>query len=202
MLKIGDLVLNRKTKQTQQSDTLQQPSGLQLTRRRLLSTAAAGAAAMALPRAAQASASSSADVIVVGAGFSGLAAARKLAKSGKSVLVLEARDRVGGKVLNKVLDDGDITEAGGTYIGPTQTRMANLAKEYGVGLYPTYDIGQDVTIIQGNRTVGSYGPLAEEYAKLVGLLDALSLEVPVDAPWTAKNATEWDSITFYTWLVS
>ena len=134
MLKIADLVLNRNLKQPQPSDSPQQPAASQLTRRRLLSTAAAGAAAMALPRAAEASSSSSADVVVVGAGFSGLAAARRLAKAGKSVIVLEARDRVGGKVRNEVLDDGDITEAGGTYIGPTQTRMAALAKEWGGNL--------------------------------------------------------------------
>src|ERR1700744_6022792 len=184
MLKISDLVLNRKPKQTQESDSPLPFAPSQLTRRRLLSTAAAGAAALALPGSAKAAAaSSSADVIVVGAGFSGLAAARKIAKSGRSVLVLEARDRVGGKVLNKVLEDGDITEAGGTYIGPTQNRMFSLAKEYGVRLYPTYDIGQDVTIVGGNRVVGGYEPgLAAEYQKLVGLLNTLSHEVPVDAP--------------------
>jgi monoamine oxidase len=203
MLKIGDLVLNRKLKQTQEGNLPQQPSGQQITRRRLLSTAAAGAAAMALPRTAEASSSSTADVVVVGAGFSGLAAARKLAKAGKSVIVLEARDRVGGKVLNKVLKDGEITEAGGTYIGPTQTRMACLAKEYGVALYPTYDTGDTVTVIGGNRFVGGYPPaLLAEYGRLVTLLDAMSRQVPVDAPWTATNATEWDSITLYSWLVA
>jgi monoamine oxidase len=203
MLKIGDLVLNRKLKQTQESDSPQQPAGSQVTRRRLLATAAAGAAAMALPRAVEASSSSNADVVVVGAGFSGLAAARKIANGGKSVLVLEARDRVGGKVLNKVLEDGDITEAGGTYIGPTQTRMFALTREYGVSLYPTYDKGSTVTVIGGNRVVGGYDPaLTAEYHKLVTLLDAMSREVPVDAPWTARNAAEWDSITLYSWLVA
>jgi monoamine oxidase len=203
MLKIADLVLNRKLKQTQQSDSPQQPAGSQLTRRRLLSTAAAGAAALALPRAAEASSSSSTDVVVVGAGFSGLAAARKLAKAGKSVIVLEARDRVGGKVRNEVLDDGDITEAGGTYIGPTQTRMAALAKEYGVATYPTFDTGNTVTIIGGTRSEDGYPPaLLAEYVKLVTLLDAMSRQVPVDAPWTATNAAEWDSITLYSWLVA
>ena len=203
MLRIGDLVLNRKLKRTQESDLPQPPTGQRVTRRRLLSTAAAGAAAMALPRTAEASSSSSADVVVVGAGFSGLAAARKIAKAGKSVIVLEARNRVGGKVLNHVLEDGDITEAGGTYIGPTQTRMAALAKEYGVGTYPTYDTGKTVTVIGGTRWEDGYPPaLLAEYGRLAGLLDAMSGEVPVDAPWTATNAAEWDSITLYTWLVA
>ena len=103
-------------------------------------------------------------------------------------MVLEARDRVGGKVLNKVLEDGEITEAGGTYIGPTQTRMFALTKEYGVPLYPTYDKGNTVTVIGGNRVVGGYDPaLTAEYHKLVTLLDAMSREVPVDAPWTASK---------------
>jgi monoamine oxidase len=202
-MKTYNLVLNEKPKQTQTSDLPQQPAGQQLTRRRLLSSAAAGAVALALPRTAEASSSSSADVVVVGAGFSGLAAARTIAKAGKSVIVLEARDRVGGKVLNKVLEDGDITEAGGTYIGPTQTRMAALAEEYGVPTYPTYDTGDAVTIIGGKRVEGRYPPpLLAEYLKLVGLLDAMSREVPVDAPWTATNAKEWDSITLYSWLVA
>jgi monoamine oxidase len=183
----------------------QQPTTMQqrMTRRRLLSTAAAGAAALALPIPAKASSSPRADVVVVGAGFSGLAAARRIANEGRSVLVLEARDRVGGKVLNKVLEDGEITEAGGTYIGPTQTRMFALTKEYGVPLYPTYDKGNTVTVIGGNRVVGGYDPaLAAEYHKLVTLLDTMSLEVPVDAPWTASQAAEWDSITLYSWLVA
>jgi monoamine oxidase len=203
MLKIGDFVLNRKLKQTRGSDLQQHPAGQRITRRRVLSTVAAGAAAMALPRTAEASSSSSADVVVVGAGFSGLAAARKIAKAGKSVIVLEARDRVGGKVLNEVLEDGDITEAGGTYIGPTQTRMAALAKEYGVATYPTYDTGKTVTIIGGYKSEDGYPPaLLTEYLTLVGLLDTMSLQVPVDAPWTAANAAEWDSITLYSWLVA
>jgi monoamine oxidase len=203
MMKIYDLVFSGRPNRTQDSDLPQPPAGQQVTRRRLLSTAVVGAAAMALPRTAEASSSSSADVIVVGAGFSGLAAARAIARAGKSVIVLEARDRVGGKVLNKMLEDGDITEAGGTYIGPTQTRMAALAKEYGVATYPTYDIGKTVTVIGGNRFVGGYPPaLLAEYGKLAGLLDAMSHEVPVDAPWTATNAAEWDSITLYSWLVA
>jgi monoamine oxidase len=203
MMKIYDLVLNDRPKQTQQSDLPQPPAGQQITRRRLLSTAAAGAAAVALPQTAKASSSSSADVIVVGAGFSGLAAARAIAKAGKSVVVLEARDRVGGKVLNHVLEDGDITEAGGTYIGPTQTRMAALAKEYGVATYPTYDTGKTVTVIGGTRSEDGYPPaLLAEYGNLAGLLDAMSREVPVDAPWTATNAAAWDSITLYSWLVA
>src|SRR5689334_15342962 len=118
-----------------------------LTRRGLIGTAMAGSAAMARAttvagRAGQCSAN--VDVVVVGAGFSGLAAAREIAHAGRSVLVLEARDRVGGKVLNQSIGHGEITEAGATYIGPTQDRMASLALEYGVPTYPTYHAGSSV----------------------------------------------------------
>lgn len=185
-----------------EGDMQPQSAAQRITRRKLLAGAAAGAAAIALPRAAAAdSASSSVDVVVVGAGFSGLAAARKIAEAGKSVIILEARDRVGGKVLNKLLDDGEITEAGGTYIGPTQNRMFALAKKYKVPLFPTYDKGSVVSIIGGNRVVGGYAPsVGLEYQKLTKLLNAMSGQVPVDAPWTAEHAVEWDSITLFSWL--
>src|SRR5277367_1704595 len=67
------------------------------------------------------------DVVVVGAGLAGLVAATQLTSSGRSVLVLEARDRVGGRVWNHDLGDGHISERGGTFIGPTQNHVAALA---------------------------------------------------------------------------
>jgi monoamine oxidase len=117
------------------------------------------------------------------------------------VLLLEARDRVGGRVLNHSLGGGQIVEAGGQYIGPTQDRMADLAFEYGVSTYPTFAEGSEVTIIEGQRVVGGYEPsLQEEYAALAGSLQRMAAEVAVDAPWTAARAREWDSQTIHTWL--
>ena len=66
---------------------------------------------------------SSVDVVVVGGGIAGLTAARQLVKAGKSVVVLEARDRVGGRVLNHTLANGSIIESGGAFVGPTQDRV-------------------------------------------------------------------------------
>src|SRR4051794_35296691 len=63
---------------------------------------------------------STVDVVVVGAGISGLVAARHVVRSGRSVLVVEARDRVGGRVLNHRLGTGDTIESGGAFVGPTQ----------------------------------------------------------------------------------
>ena len=104
-----------------------------ITRRRLIGTAAAGAdgrraAGVQLarrppvPPAPPTSWSS-------GAGLAGLTAAREIVKAGRSVIVLEARDRVGGRVLNHSLGGGDYAELGGMFIGPTQDRIRALANE-------------------------------------------------------------------------
>lgn len=105
-----------------------------VSRRRLIGTTAASAATLAAASISQASAQTpmpaavEADVAVIGAGFAGLAAARAIAQAGRSVIVLEARDRVGGRVLNHDIGGGQVLEAGGQYIGPTQHRMFALAE--------------------------------------------------------------------------
>ena len=73
-----------------------------------------------------------ADVVVVGAGLAGLAAARKLTAEGIDCVVLEARDRVGGRTLNHSIGDGKIVEVGGQWVGPTQTRVLELMRELGL----------------------------------------------------------------------
>ena len=125
-----------------------------ITRRGLIRGAAAGAAIAALPKSTQA-ATLTADVIVVGAGLAGLTAARAIAAAGRSVLVLEARTRVGGRVLNHPLDLTRYTELGGMFTGPTQDRIQALAQVMGVDTFPTYNTGNNVF----------YGPRGrEEYA--------------------------------------
>ena len=80
-----------------------------------------------------------ADVCVVGAGFAGLAAARLLRKEGKTVVVLEARDRVGGRVWAKTLDNGLTVSVGGTWIGVDHDRLKALVHEVKLGTYPQYE---------------------------------------------------------------
>src|SRR5215472_702021 len=96
----------------------------------------------------------SADVLVVGAGLAGLTAARELVAEGRSVLVLEARDQVGGRVVNRDIGGGKIVEMGGQWAGPTQDRLLALAADLGVGTFPTYDTGQKVLHFNGKR--GTY----------------------------------------------
>src|ERR671921_1335832 len=95
------------------------------------------------------------DVAVVGAGLAGLVGARDLLAAGHSVLVLEARNRVGGRLLNHTLANGAVVEVGGQWVGPTQDRVLALAEELGVGLFPTYEEGEHFLAIDG--AVKRYG---------------------------------------------
>src|SRR6185436_16861329 len=157
-----------------------------ITRRRFLGTAAAGAAmaSLARPQRAEAFSRHVADVIVVGAGLAGLTAARAIAAAGASVLVLEARDRVGGRVLNHDLGSGRYAELGGMFTGPTQDRIQALAATMGVGTYPTYNTGNNVFYANGRRLeypnntpLGSAPPdptVAADVALAVTLLDQMA----------------------------
>ena len=140
------------------------------------------------------------DVVVVGAGFAGLTAARNVAAAGKSVMVLEARDRVGGRVLNLDLGNGHVTERGGTFVGPTQDHVLALAQALGIGLFDTYDSGDNVYLNNGQRSTFSdssptgSAPLdpviLPDLTTAVTQLDQMATEIPVDAPWTAAKATQ------------
>jgi len=183
------------------------------TRRRFIGGAAAGAALTVAPNAARAAPKppppSSADVVVVGAGLAGLTAAREIARQGRSVLVLEARDRVGGRVLTHALPGRAYAELGGMFTGPTQDHIQALASDVGVGLFPTYNTGNNVFIGGDGRReeypseIGSAPPdpiVAPDILLTVTQLDEMAKEVPVDSPWSAPHAEEWDSQTLDTWL--
>ena len=150
------------------------------------------------------------DYVVVGAGFAGLTAARSIAGAGKSVMVLEARDRVGGRVLNLDLGNGAVTERGGTFVGPTQDHVLALAEALGIGLFDTYDTGDNVYLSNGQRsTFSDTSPtgsapadpvILPDLTTVVTQLDQMSTEVPVDAPWTAAKAAQYDAQTLQSWL--
>lgn len=147
-----------------------------------------------------------ADVVVVGAGLAGLSAARRLQDAGRDVVVLEARERVGGRLLGHEFADGTVVEAGGQWVGPGQRRANALLDELGLERFPTYAAGEHVFDLRGRRTRfrGEVPPLPKlalvDLAQSQARFDRLARQVPLAAPWAASRAEEWDAETFHTWV--
>ena len=148
-----------------------------------------------------------ADVVVVGAGFAGLTTARELVAKGRSVIVLEARDRVGGRVLVQPIGDGQVVDVGGQWTGPGQDRILALAGAVGVESFPTFGAESQHVQYRSGELVNYSGPLPDTDPALLGefvgamqRLDEMAREVPVEAPWTAPHAHEWDAQTFQGWM--
>ena len=147
------------------------------------------------------------DVVVVGAGLAGLTAARDLQVAGRSVVVLEARDRVGGRLLNHTFADGTVVELGGQWIGPTQHRVRALADELGLALFASYDDGDGILGLNGERlrfadaTFGLTGDVLEDVGRVQAVMEELAASVVLDAPWSTENAEAIDRQTADAWLV-
>jgi monoamine oxidase len=186
-------------------------AGLETTRRELLAGAAATGTGLLLPAELTAAARRRrgrrrVDVAIVGAGLAGLTTAGRLARAGKEVCVIEARDRVGGRVLNRRVARGVIAEVGGQFVGPTQDRLLALAKSVGVGTFPTHNEGENVLLLGGRRSLYAANPglspdpqFQEAILRAITRLDPMAAEVPVEAPWKAPRAEEWDSLTLEAW---
>ena len=147
-----------------------------------------------------------ADVVVIGAGLAGLAAARDVLAAGLEPLVVDARDRVGGRLLNEEIGDGKVVEVGGQWIGPTQERLAALANEVGVETFPTWVEGENVIEHAGRLrryrgTIPRLNPLALIDVEIAQRrLNRMARRVPLEAPWGAPGARDLDAQTAHTWM--
>ncbi len=146
-----------------------------------------------------------ADVVVVGAGFAGLSAARDLVRLGHDAVVLEGRDRVGGRSCTATIAGAPV-DLGGTFVGPTQDAVIELAKELGCRSVPTHNRGKN--LIRWHGRVRSYRSTIPRLS-ILELLDVSRIQwrferlcrrVPVDEPWTSPIALTLDSKTLDEWL--
>jgi monoamine oxidase len=147
------------------------------------------------------------DVAIVGAGFAGLAAADLLAHRGRRVQVIEARERVGGRVATVALADGTAIDLGGQWLGPSQDRMYALCRRFGREVYPMHTEGANLLRLGGtNRHYRGHIPFRTPIFTLVNLgwvlarLELLSRRIPLEAPWEAPDAAVLDQQTLGDWV--
>ena len=148
------------------------------------------------------------EALVIGAGYAGLSAARELSGAGRDVLVVEARDRVGGRVWTQSTATGAVVDHGGQWIGPGQDLFQKLADECGAETFPTFTTGEGVEWRAGQRaTYAGLVPTSDPAAAADGIeaifdLDLAAGQVPLAAPWEAPDARALDEQTLGSWLAA
>lgn len=147
-----------------------------------------------------------ADCVVVGAGLAGLSAARALEAAGRSVVVLEARDRVGGRTVNEPLGDGQVVELGGQWVGPGQDQVKGLIDELGLETFATFGEGQSLferggSVRRYGGTIPRMNPVSlAEIGRALSKINSMAARVDPEAPWKQHELASWDRLSFDTWI--
>ena len=146
------------------------------------------------------------DVIIIGAGYAGLTAARNLKRAGKNIILLEARHRVGGRIYTKWLDETTYVDLGDQWIGATQDKIYALCKQYQVPVFPTYDAGKSSMFFlnQLKQYKGIIPPLPLfallNLNKGIQHITRLSKKINLQQPWLSPDAQIWDQMSADEWM--
>ena len=182
-------------------------SGQAIGRRGALGLSAALAASPLAPAIGQTPAPETADVAVIGGGLSGLTAARRLTEAGRRVILLEARDRVGGRTYHGPIGTRRF-DLGAQFVGPTQDRVRALAAEFGLALKPVFTSGKRIWELRDDRLEFGQGnpplPIATllDLPHAMGRVDALAKRVGAVTPWHAEDAAALDAQSFANWAAA
>ena len=148
------------------------------------------------------------DVIVVGAGVTGLTTAYRLLQAGREVTVLEARDRIGGRLRTEQHDEDVDFEVGGQWVSPDQTALIELLDELGLETFKRYRSGESLYVGRDRvaRRFTDEMPVSAttnaEIDRLTKTLDSLVAEMDPDRPWEHPDAAYLDSVSFTQWLAA
>lgn len=148
------------------------------------------------------------DVVVIGAGYAGLAAGLALQKAGKNILLLEARNRCGGRILTEYFSEQDYTDLGGQWIGPGHERMYQLAAEFGIDTFHTYDSGKSKLLL--NSKIKHYKGLIPPLPlfallsldRAISKINKLAKNIDLEHPYQSPNAAKWDAMSLQDWMNS
>ena len=142
-------------------------------------------------------------VVVIGAGFSGLAAAYELTRAGYDVTVVEARNRVGGRVISfSDIVPGKNVEGGGELIGSNHPAWVGYGRQFKLDFL---DVGEEDAefpiVLDGKRlSADESETLWEEMEKAFATIYADAGKVDADRPWTAGDAEALDRRTLASWI--
>ena len=134
--------------------------------------------------------SQSTKVVIVGAGIAGLTCAYRLCQAGAESLVIEASDRVGGRILGFQVY-GRAIQLSGRWTGPGQDRLEALTAELGL---------RKVDVRSMDDISDSQAGVSPERIAVGRRLDTLAARVPLDSPWLAPDAEQLDAQTLHSWL--